>query len=59
MIKDKIRDISFILEHCGTKEIRSLDIEGAPNAIKQISVVDSSLNNIFNCRFANGDDIKG
>lgn len=59
MIKDKIRDISFILEHCGTKEIRSLDIEGAPNAIKQISVVDSNLNNIFNCCFANGDDIKG
>lgn len=59
MTKDKIRDISFILEHCGPKEIRSLDIEGAPNAIKQISVVDSNLNNIFNCRFANGDDIKG
>ena len=59
MTKDKIRDISFIIEHCGAKEIRSLDIEGAPNAIKQISVVDSNLNNIFNCRFANGDDIKG
>ena len=59
MTKDKILDISFILEHSGPKEIRSLDIEGAPNSIKQISVVDSNLNNIFNCYFANGDDIKG
>lgn len=59
MTKDKILDISFVLEHSDPKEIRSLDIEGAPNGIKQFSVVDANLNNIFNCYFASGDDIKG
>lgn len=59
MTKNKILDISFFLDHCDPKDIRSLDIEGAPNSIKQLSVVDASMNNIFNGHFKNESDISG
>ena len=42
MPKDKILDISVILKHINPKKVRSLDIDGVPNAIKQMSVVDTN-----------------
>ena len=59
MTKGKILDISFFLEYCNPKDIRSLDIEGAPNSIKQLSVVDAAMNNIYNGHFTSGDEISG
>lgn len=59
MTKNKIQDISFFLEHCSSKDIRSLDIEGAPNSIKQLSVVDATMNNIYNGHFTSEDEICG
>lgn len=51
MAKNRIFDISCVVEDMDPKKIRSIDIEGAPNAINQLSIVDGRLNSMFNGYF--------
>ena len=51
MAKNRIFDTSCVVEDMDLNKIRSIDIEGAPHAINQLSIVDGRLNSMFNGYF--------
>ena len=51
MAKNRIFDTSCVVEDMDLNKIRSIDIEGAPQAINQLSIVDGRLNSMFNGYF--------